>query len=80
MPSSSSSPVSSQQAAGFGFDVQNGQAIYSIHNGSYKTLTKTIDTEHYYHFVAVYNGENMVLFVNGHKIGIVAVEAPVLFP
>ena len=80
MPSSSSSPVSSQQAAGFGFDVQNGQAIYSIHNGSYKTLTKTIDTEHYYHFVAVYNGENTVLFVNGHKIGIVSVEAPVLFP
>ena len=81
-PSSSCSPLSSQQAAGFGFDVNAaGVCSYEVHNGSYKPLTKTIrSTDLYYHWVCVYNGETLTCYVNGNKIGAISAEAPLLFP
>lgn len=64
--------------AGFDLSAEGEKLLVSVSNGETKTLFKTIDSEHFYHLTAVYNGENLTLFVNGYKVGKTAVAAPLL--
>ncbi len=79
----SKATMGSEQTGGFGFNMTEYDAAtdkgiinFEINNGTYKTVTKTVKTGEYNHYVAVYDGVNVTFFVNGNKIAKIACEAP----
>lgn len=84
--------ISAQQGGGFGIDVYNtttdfrsNQCQFHFNDGlgaydGYKSLGFEYDIGVYYHLVAVFDGSTYTLYVDGEKIGSMAVNSPLKLP
>ena len=62
--------LGAMETGGFGIGVKpGGAATFSMYDGSkYQSIPFTVALNTYYHVVAVYDGENFTLYVNGERI------------
>ncbi len=69
-----------EHSGGFGFDIYKDKTCnFSVYTNGYKSVTKTLEEGKYYHWVCVYNGEELVCYINGHRMSAVPAEVPVTF-
>lgn len=74
--------VSNQQGAGFGLELsKNGMLeIYAHIGGDYRITGAKIPFGEYLHVVGTYDGNALVLYVNGKKVSELAYKGKITFP
>ena len=72
---------SNMQGGGFGFQYEaDGNMTFYAYAGSYRHVGAAVQTGVWAHFVATYDGENLILYMNGTAVDRLTVGGPVKAP